>query len=163
MIPTAYWRMILPDARQCLSAHKNVTGVGLGCGRSGARARELVWRVYVDSPLADSAPSIPEQFPASLFGLPVEVFAARPGSAATKAATVYTAGLPIESKIGGSGFSAGPSKEGAIGCFAQDATGKPVLLTNSHVMFPHFLALSHLGVYQPDYSSCCSSGDKIAT
>jgi hypothetical protein len=76
---------------------------------------------------------------------------------------VYTAGMPIQSKISGSGLTVGPSKDGVLGCFAKDASGKPVLLTNSHVMFPHFLALAHMGMFQPDYSSCCSSGDKIAT
>lgn len=77
--------------------------------------------------------------------------------------TEYTAGMAIESKLAGSVLHLGPSQSGALGCFAKDASGKPVLLTNSHVLFPHFLALSHLGVYQPDYSSCCSGGDKIAT
>jgi hypothetical protein len=78
-------------------------------------------------------------------------------------ATEYTAGMHIESKIPGGFLTVGPSREGALGCFARDSAGKPVLLTNSHVMFPHFIATPHAGIYQPDYSSCCSGGDKIAT
>jgi hypothetical protein len=75
----------------------------------------------------------------------------------------YTAGVQIEAKIRGSFLTIGPFQQGALGCFARDAAGRPVLLTNSHVMFPKFIAAPHLGVFQPDYSSCCSGGDKIAT
>jgi hypothetical protein len=161
MSRTAHWRMLLPAARRCLLAYSNVTGVGLGCGRARARAH-TVWRVYINpaSP-ADDLSAV--RLPTSLFGLPIELFHTQPGVAAAKAPTVYTAGMPIESKISGSLLTVGSSEQGSLGCFARDSAGKPVLLTNSHVMFPHFLALSHLGIYQPDYSSCCSSGDKIAT
>jgi hypothetical protein len=79
----------------------------------------------------------------------------------SKPAPTYTAGMVIQSKISGTFFTQGPWEEGALGCFARDKDGKPVLLTNSHVLFPLFLVTSHLGVYQPDYSSCCSGGEKI--
>ncbi len=73
---------------------------------------------------------------------------------------VYHAGMPLESN--------GPSLEvtsgqGSLGCFAQDKEGKTVLLTCAHVMFPGFGALPQVGIYQPDHSTCCSSGPKIAT
>ncbi|MBC7782822.1 MAG: hypothetical protein H7144_03200, partial [Burkholderiales bacterium] len=155
MSSTAHWLALLPDARRRLMTNATVTGVGLGCGHPEGRSDERVWRVYVSSALAS--------LPASLFGLRVETFGMRTGRAATKTPTVYTAGMQIESKLAGSGLTIGSSNQGALGCFAKDSAGKPVLLTNSHVMFPHYLALSHLGVYQPDYSSCCSGGDKIAT
>ena len=76
---------------------------------------------------------------------------------------VYTAGMQIQSKIHGGILTPGPNQEGALGCFARDEAGHVVLLTNSHVMFPNFVAVPHQGIYQPNYSSCCSSGDKIAT
>jgi hypothetical protein len=71
--------------------------------------------------------------------------------------------MQIQSKIHGGTLTPGPKQEGALGCFALDEAGHFVLLTNSHVMFPNFVAVPHQGVYQPNYSSCCSSGDKIAT
>jgi hypothetical protein len=73
----------------------------------------------------------------------------------------YTAGTQIE--VSNTRLIGDVSRTGALGCFALDKTGRPVLLTCSHVMFPGFLAGPRFGVYQPDYSSCCSGGDKIAT
>jgi len=73
----------------------------------------------------------------------------------------YRPGMSIESN-GPSVDASGSS--GALGCFVRrKGNNAPFLLTNSHVMFPGFTPLPILGVYQPDYSSCCSSGDKIAT
>jgi hypothetical protein len=74
---------------------------------------------------------------------------------------LYTAGMRIESN--GSSISA-RSGIGALGCFARHrTTGKPVLLSNSHVLFPGFDAHPSAAVYQPNFSSCCSSGDMIAS
>lgn len=73
---------------------------------------------------------------------------------------VYTAGMQIETFLP-SVFSRDP--EGSLGCFALDSGGKPVLLTCSHVLFPGFNAFPNAAVYQPNYSSCCSGGDRIAT
>jgi hypothetical protein len=74
--------------------------------------------------------------------------------------TVYTAGMQIETYV--PSISAN-DPQGALGCFALDSNNKPVLLTCSHVLFPGFHAIPGLAVYQPNYSSCCSGGDKIAT
>jgi hypothetical protein len=73
---------------------------------------------------------------------------------------VYTAGMQIETYVP-SVMDTDP--QGALGCFALDSGGKPVLLTCSHVLFPGFHAFPGLAVYQPNYSSCCSGGDRIAT
>lgn len=53
------------------------------------------------------------------------------------------------------------SGSGSIGCFALSRTGKPVLLSCQHVLFPNDLAPKNAATFQPRYSSCCS-GDKIA-
>jgi len=75
----------------------------------------------------------------------------------------YTAGIQIEGKVPGGFLTEGPFEQGTLGCFGRDAAGRAVLLTNAHVMFPKFIAAPHLGLFQPDYSSCCSGGDKIGT
>ncbi|MFJ8628867.1 hypothetical protein ACIRD3_39300 [Kitasatospora sp. NPDC093550] len=53
--------------------------------------------------------------------------------------------------------------EGSLGCFAQDSSGKTVLLSCSHVLFPGFRIIDDLAVYTPKYSSCCSGGVRIGT
>jgi hypothetical protein len=60
-------------------------------------------------------------------------------------------------------FYSGPSGEGTITCFAKNQAGKPVLLTCSHVMFPGFAAVPNMRLFSPDYSSCCCSGDPVAS
>jgi hypothetical protein len=64
------------------------------------------------------------------------------------------------------------TNSGVIGCFAEAQgsdradglkQGDIVLLTAGHVLFPGFRRLPDVGVYSPNYSSCCSSGDRVAT
>jgi hypothetical protein len=70
-----------------------------------------------------------------------------------------TAGMEIGGKI-----AKGDQAEGVLGCFARvKGTTQPVILSCSHVIFPGFVAVPHQGIYQPKYSSCCSSGEKVAT
>src|SRR5262245_38592408 len=71
----------------------------------------------------------------------------------------FTAGMEIESN----GPGVPENASGSLGCFALDSAAKPVLLTCSHVMFPAFQAFPNTGIYQPDYSPCCSGGDRIAS
>lgn len=66
----------------------------------------------------------------------------------------YTAGMMIETNT-----KKGP---GTIGGFGRDASGHPVLISCSHVLFPGFKALSNTRVYSPGYSSTCCGGDPIA-
>ena len=72
----------------------------------------------------------------------------------TADAKEYTAGIDIETNH--------DEGAGALGCFARDKNGKTVLLSCSHVLFPAFNVIDDLRVFQPNYSSCCSSGDPIA-
>ncbi|RKT09341.1 hypothetical protein BX285_6428 [Streptomyces sp. 1114.5] len=53
--------------------------------------------------------------------------------------------------------------EGSLGCFAQDSSGRTVLLSCSHVLFPAFRIIDDLTVYTPKFSRCCSNGVRIGT
>ena len=160
----AYFRNLLTEARRRLLAHPNVIGVGLGIGTDtghpGSGSPE--WRVYVTCKLPDSDIPAAGQIPKSLFGLRTHVVCAQPGYATggKKEPPVYTAGMQIESN--GTNWKV-PSSIGALGCFARlKVDGKPVLLTNSHVMFPGYKVFPSTAIYQPNYSSCCFGGDRIA-
>jgi hypothetical protein len=79
----------------------------------------------------------------------------------------YTAGMWIDTNID-NGVSNQIAElveccsgSGSIGCFALSSTGKPVLLSCHHVLFPNDLAPGSAATFQPRYSSCCS-GDEIA-
>lgn len=159
MTSLARWRMLLPKVRRCLRAYPNVTGVGLGLRESSDPSRGPVWRVYVTSKLPECELSSDAIVPATLLGLATDVIATHVGRPTANAPKVYTAGVEIESN----GPGVPDRAEGALGCFARDQANRPVLLTCSHVMFPGFVALPQVGIYQPDYSSCCSGGDEIAT
>jgi hypothetical protein len=67
---------------------------------------------------------------------------------------IYTAGMTIETNA-----NKGP---GTIGGFGRDASGHPVLISCSHVLFPGFKALSNTRVYSPNYSPSFCNGDPIA-
>ena len=64
------------------------------------------------------------------------------------------------------------SNKGVLGCFAvanggdrDDGLkqGDVVLISAGHVLFPGRQLLPSIGVYENDHSTCCSSGDRIAT
>jgi hypothetical protein len=89
------------------------------------------------------------------FGIPGELRV----SGKKKDPPELTAGMEIGSKI-----VKGDQAQGVLGCFARvKGTTQPVILSCSHVIFPGFVAVPHQGIYQPKYSSCCSSGEKVAT
>jgi hypothetical protein len=148
----ADWRRALADVHRKLSVFPGVAGVGIGLRTSSLPDHTLVWRIYVSSTFAQSLPS-------ELFGLKTEICVVRRGYATAGTPHDYTAGMQIETYVP-SVFTQDP--EGALGCFALDANQKPVLLSCSHVLFPGFNAIPGLAIYQPNYSSCCSGGDKIA-
>ncbi|MER7755281.1 hypothetical protein [Kitasatospora sp. NPDC097643] len=87
-----------------------------------------------------------------MLGLTTHVVAALP-TAATSGPPFITAGASIETNHHG-----GP---GSLGCFARDRNGRPVLLSCSHVLFPGFEVLDDMWVFSPEYSSCCSGGDRV--
>jgi hypothetical protein len=66
---------------------------------------------------------------------------------------VYTAGVTIETNQ--------DKGKGSLGGFAKDKTGRPVLVTASHVLFPGFKTIANMQVFSPDYSSTCCNGDPI--
>jgi hypothetical protein len=51
--------------------------------------------------------------------------------------------------------------EGSVGCFARDRDGKPVMISCSHVLVPGFKIIDNMWVFSPNYSKCCSSGDRV--
>jgi hypothetical protein len=159
MTATADRSGLLQEARLRLLAYPNVTGVGFGLDSSVARSQPPRFRVYVTRKVPERELHAGAAIPRTILGLRTDVIEAHPGYATAKTVKVYTAGMEIESN--------GPSvdvkkSEGSLGCYALLA-GKPALLTCSHVMFPAFVALPQIGIFQPDYSSCCSGGDKIGT
>jgi hypothetical protein len=86
----------------------------------------------------------------------------------SKQPTVYKSGMMIESTVPTPSFPKNvirdvPSGEGTLTCFARDEQGRPVLLSCSHVIFPGFAAVPNMRIYSPSYSTCCCSGDPIAT
>lgn len=52
---------------------------------------------------------------------------------------------------------------GTLGCFARDNNNHVFAISNAHTLFPNFLIQPGLAAYHPDYSTCCSGGDKFAT
>ncbi|MFF2949749.1 hypothetical protein ACFVVU_00130 [Kitasatospora sp. NPDC057965] len=142
------WRQLLPQVREALSTLPEVEGVGLGVADTDSTA--LVWRVYV----RDGQDAARDGVPTALLGLPVHVVTART-SVRTADAPFVTAGASIETNHN--------EGEGTLGCFAQDSSGKTVLLTCSHVLFPGFRIIDDLAVYTPKYSKCCSNGVRIGT
>jgi hypothetical protein len=75
---------------------------------------------------------------------------------------IYTAGLTIETNVDKSIAASLLRSNGTLGGFGRDASGQPVLISCSHVLFPGFKALSDTRVYSPGYSSTCCGGDPIA-
>ncbi|RKS28631.1 hypothetical protein BJ917_1527 [Pseudomonas sp. WPR_5_2] len=150
---------VLNEARRLLLAFPNVIGVGIGLRPASLGCSAQVLRVYVKRKLGESDLLPGAVVPRTVLGLPTVVIEAAPGFATAKNVKVYTAGIDIESNVPSVDVR---SESGTLGCYALRA-GNPVLLTCSHVMFPGFAALPQTGIYQPNYSSCCSGGDKIGT
>lgn len=160
MTPISNLRELLPKVRALLRDDPTVVGVGLGTQQNSRLSNARLWRIYVSHPSHGEDILLGANLPKSIFGLPTQLCHARRGRATSGTVKVYTAGMQIETYVP-SVFSSDP--QGSLGCFALDSNQKPVLLTCSHVLFPGFHAIPGLAVYQPDYSSCCSGGDKIAT
>jgi hypothetical protein len=74
----------------------------------------------------------------------------------------YTAGLKIETDADRRITASLEKSNGTLGGFGRDASGQPVLISCSHVLFPGFTALSDTRVYTPGYSSTCCGGDPVA-
>jgi hypothetical protein len=68
---------------------------------------------------------------------------------------LYTAGVKIETNHG--------KLPGTLGGYAEDSSGRPVLVTCSRNLFPAFKIVDNMRVYSPDYSKTCCGGDPIAT
>jgi hypothetical protein len=153
----------LAGACRRLQGRPGVIGVGLGLSRDAPG--ELVWRVYV----ALGDPAL-RPLPGRIAGRRIEIHPARRGAPASKKKTeppVYRAGMKITTAIPASIFARVFHQEddaqGTLGCFAREkGSGRPVLLSCSHVLFPDFIAAPSLGVFQPNYSLCCCSGERIA-
>ncbi|GGU12223.1 hypothetical protein [Streptomyces lateritius] len=145
MSTVATWRAILPQVRRMLRSVTGVVGVGLGVGDDPGNGP--VWRVYVNE--GKEGGGVPD----TVLGLPTHVVVARRATA-TAGPLVITAGAKIETQLS-------QGEGGSLGCFARDRNGRPVLLSCSHVLFPGFSVIDDLGVYSPDYSSCCSGGDRV--
>jgi hypothetical protein len=66
----------------------------------------------------------------------------------------YTPGMVITNKA---------NDFGALGCFAKKGNDV-VLLSNAHVLFADndLIEEPQLGIYQPNYASCCGGGENIA-
>jgi hypothetical protein len=92
--------------------------------------------------------------PGELFGLRTDVVVARAGDPAAGLA-LYTPGMVITNDNGGD--------PGALGCFAKRGNDV-VLLSAAHVLFANtdMVSSPQLGIYQPDYSSCCGGGAKVS-
>ena len=143
-MPYTHWRRLLGPVRDALGKVPGVVGVGLGTSTTG----QLAWRVYVEA----DGHEIP---PAELMGLPTCVMVGRPTVLSASNPVTYTAGMTVETNQ--------HEGEGTLGGFAQDKNGKPVLVSDSHVLFPGFEVIPNLKAYVPDYSSCCGGGDPVAT
>ncbi|MFD5521050.1 hypothetical protein [Streptomyces sp. NPDC127066] len=144
--PAADWRRLLPQAREALCVLPDVADVGLGVAHTDSTS--LVWRVYV----RDDRGAAGDGVPTMLLGLPTHVVTAGT-SWQTADAPFVTAGASIETNH--------DKREASLGCFARDSSGRPVLLSCSHVLFPGFTIIDDLAVYTPNYSKCCSSGVRI--
>jgi len=136
----ARWRRLLESVRSQMSTIPDVVGVGLGPSTTG----RLAWRVYVDT---DGHVVVPP----TVMGLPTTVIVRSP-TARTNGPPpfVLTAGIPIETNH--------KADQGTLGGFAQDKNGFTVLVTCSHVLFPHFEVIPELRVATPRDPSWLRTG-----
>ncbi len=149
---TSEGRSRLLAARAALAGCPEVVGVGFGLADHAGPKAAPVWRVYVTCEKLAGRGGVPGE----LLGLRTDVILAHAGKA-TAGPVVYTPTMPISNEIDTSG-------RGTLGCFAKKGNDV-VLLSAAHVLFAYsdMAASPQIGIYQPNYSSCCGGGAKIGT
>jgi hypothetical protein len=140
------WLASLQQVRARFIGHSGVVGVGFGLATTKDK---LVWRIYLKDRSSGAAAEIPER----LFHFPTELCVAQVGGPTAPAQYIAAMAISNETK-----------EPGSLGCFAKTSGGVPVLLSCAHVLFANNTATAapSLGIYQPDYSTCCG-GTRIAT